>query len=40
MPESYLTYTSTEFSIQNVSQIEVYELLFIMKTSKSAGHAR
>ena len=39
-PESYLTYTSTEFSIQNVSQIEVYGLLSIMKTSKSAGHDR
>ena len=40
MPESYLTFSNTEFNIQNVSITKVYKLLSTIKTSKSAGHDR
>ena len=40
MPESYLTFSNTEFNIQNVSVTKVYKLLSTIKTSKSAGHDR
>ena len=40
MPESYLTFSNSEFHIQNVSLTKVYKLLSTIKTSKSAGHDR
>ena len=40
MPESYLTFSNTEFNMQNVSITIVYKLLSTIKTSKSAGHDR
>ena len=40
MPESYLTFSNTEFNIQNVSITKVYKLLSTIKTSKSAGQDR
>ena len=40
VPESYLTFSNTEFNIQNVSVTKVYKLLSTIKTSKSAGHDR
>ena len=40
MPESYFTFSNTEFNIQNVSITKVYKLLSTIKTSKSAGYDR
>ena len=40
MPESYLTFSNTEFNIQNVSITKLYKVLSTIKTSKSARHDR
>ncbi len=37
-PESYITFSNTQFFMQNVLETRVYKLLSTIKTSKSAGH--
>ncbi len=37
-PESYFTFSNTQFFMQNVSETRVYKLLSTIKTSKSARH--
>ena len=37
-PESYVTPSNSTFQIQNVSEVDVFQLLITLKISKACGH--